>query len=84
MTTEVYFQWRERGGDWTTTTGQVVTESGAFEEDLTSLDTASNGYEFRTVVDADGTISEGDILTFGAELAGSPRSSLRLGLGVSL
>jgi len=51
---------------------------------LTGLDTENEGYEFRAVVDDDGTVTEGSISSFGAAPDIVPRSSLKLSLGVSL
>ena len=69
MTTEVYFKWREQGGSWSNTTAQTVTESKDFDEDLPGLDTEKNAYEFQAVVEADGTVYEGDVLFFTARYA---------------
>lgn len=64
-TVDCYFQYREVGAEeWTATSAQELSEVGAFNEVLSSLDGSTN-YEFRAVL----SYGEGPTLEYGETLS---------------
>lgn len=61
---DVYFDWREEGAtEWNSTEVETLTDIGEFQHNLSNLQGVTT-YEFRAVAEADGTVSEGDVLNF--------------------
>jgi len=60
---EVFFRYREPGGDWLSTPSQNLTGSDVFDEEITDLDPDTT-YEFRSVVDWSDGEEVGEIISF--------------------